>query len=342
MKKKLLNKSKNPKRNNKMGDDEKQKNNKPEHEKTPSQKLAEEILANVKGQVVDSITDYEKKNSPLDRIEDVINAREAHHDNIRRKEKIFTLSIAAIILIVTLTIMFLVVNSQIKEKKKINTDTKIQLQTLLDVQKDEYLHGKIVKDLEKLIETHRNAVIRFQGSHMWKKEYSKKELHQMASEIISAWKERNIKPELIYAWMSAENNFKFWETSPAGAEGLMQTMPSVNDNIKTSRWYYKNLNPFDPSDSIILGSEYMVDVKTMGLKTKPKKHTWIYLDTACGYNGGPTWYSRYLNEKYNNKNPEMWTETYSFREKMEFYYTNYTADQPNYSVVWRKQNKTNK
>lgn len=68
--------------------------------------------------------------------------------------------------------------------------------------------------------------------------------------ILSASKKYRIEPELVMAVIKAESNFKSDAVSPAGAEGIMQIMPSTGIQ-------YGVLNPFNYKENIFGGTRYL-------------------------------------------------------------------------------------
>ena len=87
-----------------------------------------------------------------------------------------------------------------------------------------------------------------------------------------------IDPNLIRAIIRAESEFNPYAVSRAGAQGLMQLMPAVLDELNV-------LDPFDPRQNIFAGARYL---------------RWLLdrndgnLDLAvASYNAGPTAVDRY-------------------------------------------------
>lgn len=68
--------------------------------------------------------------------------------------------------------------------------------------------------------------------------------------IEEAAREYDMDPNLIHAVMQAESAFHPYAVSRAGAEGLMQLMPELSDEMGVS-------NAFDPRENIMGGVRYL-------------------------------------------------------------------------------------
>jgi soluble lytic murein transglycosylase-like protein len=68
--------------------------------------------------------------------------------------------------------------------------------------------------------------------------------------IQDAAKLYGLKPELIRAVIRTESAFDQFAVSDAGAQGLMQLMPALSDELGV-------VDPFDPRDNIMAGSRYL-------------------------------------------------------------------------------------
>lgn len=100
------------------------------------------------------------------------------------------------------------------------------------------------------------------------------------NEIQIASKKWGLEPSLIRAVIHAESSFIETNVSSAGAQGLMQLMPATQK-------VYGVVNPFDPSQNINAGSEYLSHL----LNTYKGN---INLALA-GYNAGETAVAKYNN-----------------------------------------------
>jgi soluble lytic murein transglycosylase-like protein len=87
-----------------------------------------------------------------------------------------------------------------------------------------------------------------------------------------------LDPELIRAVMRAESAFNPLVVSPAGAQGLMQLMPALAQEMGVT-------DPFDPYQNIMAGAKYLRWLLDLNRGNIPL--------TLAGYNAGPTVVSRY-------------------------------------------------
>jgi soluble lytic murein transglycosylase-like protein len=88
----------------------------------------------------------------------------------------------------------------------------------------------------------------------------------------------DLDPDLIHAVIQTESNFDPRAESPVGAQGLMQLMPVLQDEMGV-------LDPFDPRENIMAGSKY--------LKRLLDKHDGDIALTLASYNAGPGNVARY-------------------------------------------------
>jgi soluble lytic murein transglycosylase-like protein len=87
-----------------------------------------------------------------------------------------------------------------------------------------------------------------------------------------------LDPELIRAVMRAESAFNPLVVSSAGAQGLMQLMPALADEMGVE-------DPFDPRQNIMGGARY--------LRSLLNRHRGNVPLTLASYNAGPTVVARY-------------------------------------------------
>jgi soluble lytic murein transglycosylase-like protein len=87
-----------------------------------------------------------------------------------------------------------------------------------------------------------------------------------------------LDPNLIRAVIDAESAFNPFAVSTAGAQGLMQLMPDVTEELAVA-------NPFDPRQNILGGSKYLRDLLD-------RHHGNVDLAVAS-YNAGPIAVRRY-------------------------------------------------
>ena len=88
----------------------------------------------------------------------------------------------------------------------------------------------------------------------------------------------DVDPDLIRAVMRAESAFNPLVVSPAGAQGLMQLMPALAEEMGVT-------DPFDPRQNIMAGAKYLRWLLDLNRGNIPL--------TLAGYNAGPTVVSRY-------------------------------------------------
>ena len=88
----------------------------------------------------------------------------------------------------------------------------------------------------------------------------------------------DLDPELIRAVMRAESAFNPMIVSPAGAQGLMQLMPAIADEMGVE-------DVFDPRQNIMGGARYLRRLLDRNRGNIPL--------TLAGYNAGPTIVAKY-------------------------------------------------
>ena len=88
----------------------------------------------------------------------------------------------------------------------------------------------------------------------------------------------DVDPHLIRAVMRAESAFNPMVVSPAGAQGLMQLMPALAEEMGVT-------DPFDPRQNIMAGAKYLRWLLDLNRGNIPL--------TLAGYNAGPTVVSKY-------------------------------------------------
>jgi soluble lytic murein transglycosylase-like protein len=96
--------------------------------------------------------------------------------------------------------------------------------------------------------------------------------------IDEAAKLHGVDADLIHAVIQTESGFNAMAVSPAGAQGLMQLMPELQEELGVT-------DPFSPRQNIMAGTEYLKRLLT-------RHHGDVAL-TLASYNAGPGNVSKY-------------------------------------------------
>lgn len=174
--------------------------------------------------------------------------------------------------------------ARIKEIESISSSFEKNLQGDLQQKTTE---TPFAKELQKQIEKPKAIEEEIQPikvmAHSFKKPTSINEI------ILAESKVNGLDPDLVKAVIKAESNFNPKATSPKGAKGLMQLMPSTAELLGVE-------NAYDPSQNIKGGAKYLKDM----MKTFKKKDLAI-----AAYNAGPG-----AVKKYNGIPPYAETKNY--------------------------------
>lgn len=103
-------------------------------------------------------------------------------------------------------------------------------------------------------------------------EFAYEELIQEASERFA------VNASLIRAVIRTESAFDAYAVSPAGAQGLMQLMPALSEELGV-------VDPFDPRENIMAGTRYLADLLAVHDNNVPL--------ALASYNAGPGTVERY-------------------------------------------------
>jgi len=130
-------------------------------------------------------------------------------------------------------------------------------------------------------------------------------------ERISAEAKRNrLDPALVAALIKQESNFNPRATSPVGARGMMQIMPTLGTRMAQARgmqnWHIDSL--WNPAISIDFGTQHLAEL----LKTYPHLEHGL-----AAYNAGATPVARWRT-KAGAADPEVFTERIPFIETRDY------------------------
>jgi soluble lytic murein transglycosylase len=109
-----------------------------------------------------------------------------------------------------------------------------------------------------------------------------------------AARDGGVSPHLPFAIMRAETGWKPWLTSPAGASGLMQVMPSLGESLTKELHPDRHWDPldlYDPSINAELGVAELVSLHKRFDGTGVSPRTPLVI---AGYNGGEKAVRRWL------------------------------------------------
>lgn len=128
--------------------------------------------------------------------------------------------------------------------------------------------------------------------------------------LIESSREHGLDPVLVAALIRQESNFNPLATSPVGARGLMQLMPSVGRGIARSKGIqgYSDEALYDPAINIRLGTSHLSGLlrRTSNLER-----------VLAAYNAGESRVSRWMQKK-GASDPEVFTERIPFVETRDY------------------------
>jgi soluble lytic murein transglycosylase len=129
-------------------------------------------------------------------------------------------------------------------------------------------------------------------------------------ELITQSKANGLDPALVASLIRQESAFNPRATSPVGARGLMQLMPSVGRTIARTRGIagYTDESLYDPSINITLGTQHL-----SGLFRRTSQLERV----LAAYNAGESRVARWIN-KGGAGDPEMFTERIPFVETRDY------------------------
>ncbi|HEY9885864.1 MAG TPA: lytic transglycosylase domain-containing protein, partial [Vampirovibrionales bacterium] len=253
-----------------------------------------------------------------------------------RKDGIITTVLSVFISVaIVMAIVLFMFDRKTKETEEISKKTQHNLRTIVNLVGEKQMKVRIAGQLRSLIQEHKDYILKFNPGS-WKKNYSDNEIDEMSIEIVRAFRDKNVQPELIMAIFASEDMTRRHRTSPKGAEGSMQLMPmTVDFIIKNEK--LDDIDAFDPSDSMMLASFLIRDIRHYGSKYYGYFGDWGIHDIAGGYNAGINKYGSYLYVKHTRpKEAYLNKETTEYIKKVDFYYNNFISEIPNYKVVYER------
>ncbi|HCA88750.1 MAG: lytic murein transglycosylase [Legionellaceae bacterium] len=128
------------------------------------------------------------------------------------------------------------------------------------------------------------------------------------SQVLHLAKRHHLPTALIYAVIRQESHFKESVTSKAGAQGLMQLLPSTAKQMARLEHLRLPLDLFDPATNLRLGSAYLAYL------TKQLKHPILVL---AAYNAGPGQVQRWRS-KDGVSTADIWVELVPWRETRNY------------------------
>ena len=128
--------------------------------------------------------------------------------------------------------------------------------------------------------------------------------------LITSSKARGLDPVLVASLIRQESNFNPRATSPVGARGLMQLMPSVGKTLARSNGIqgYTDESLYDPSINIKLGTVHLG-----GLLRRTSNIERV----LAAYNAGESRVARWIQKK-GAADPELFTERIPFVETRDY------------------------
>lgn len=222
--------------------------------------------------------------------------------------------------------------------KKINEQTQHSLRTIVNLVGEKQMQVRVKSQMKKLINSHKDYILKY-NPKSWIRDYSDAEIQEMSIEAVRAFRDRGVQPELLLSIFASEDMCRRHRTSHKGAQGCMQIMPMTADFIKRKE-RLEDIDPFDPSDSFLLASYHIRDIRYFGSLYYDYLGKWGIEEIAGGYNSGINHYGSYLyQKKLRGKNAKLNKETTEYVKKVAFYYENFIMENPNYNVIYERAKK---
>ncbi|OFZ31333.1 MAG: hypothetical protein A2622_01720 [Bdellovibrionales bacterium RIFCSPHIGHO2_01_FULL_40_29] len=141
---------------------------------------------------------------------------------------------------------------------------------------DRKLHNRALSLMQKLTSTQQKKISLRDDDLLWKSIYPRAYQLNVSAESLN----RRISPNLIWAIMKAETQYKHDAISPVGAVGLMQFMPYTSQKVATlMREDHELHRLFQPEVAIQYGAAYLKKLSVEFDDQLPL--------IAAAYNGGP-------------------------------------------------------
>ena len=128
--------------------------------------------------------------------------------------------------------------------------------------------------------------------------------------LVSSSKENGLDPVLVAALIRQESNFNPLATSPAGARGLMQLMPSVGKDLAAA----KGISPWDPE--LLYQPATNIKLGTAHLSVLVRKYPEV-VKALSAYNAGESRVEKW-STKAGANDPEVFTERIPFVETRDY------------------------
>jgi len=135
-----------------------------------------------------------------------------------------------------------------------------------------------------------------------------------AAQVIEVASQKGVSPNLAWAIMMQESNFRTRVVSPAGAMGLMQIIPQTARQIakRLNLPDFRDSDVFDPILNIRMGVNYLADnASNMG------DHPGRYYLVVASYNAGPVNARRWARARADIELDE-WVEEIPFKETRNY------------------------
>lgn len=128
--------------------------------------------------------------------------------------------------------------------------------------------------------------------------------------LIASSKQNGLKPAFVASLIRQESNFNPRATSPVGARGLMQLMPSVGKDLAASH----GIGPWNPD--ILYDPAVSIKLGTAHLRVLVRRYPEV-VKVLAAYNAGESRVERWKNKK-GAADPEIFTERIPFVETRDY------------------------